>query len=334
MTQEPGRRVAIHITDDLDQLLAIVPDSVRAALHRQEGLETLIEVVLDLGRKPEARFPSTFVYLSEDEVGPDKIQFVVDRIGAFGKDNRAGIERTLHRISAIRNRAGAIVGLTCRVGRAVFGTINVIREAQRSSAKIIYTQTSLCYGPHPASPIHTDAPLDPHGSYAVSKTAGERYIADSGVDYVSLRLANIYGPRNLSGPIPTFYQRLAAGKPCTVVDSRRDFVFVDDLVSVAMKALTKGRGVYHVSTGSDVAISQLYWAVAHAMGTEVTSPEITPRGPDDVATLLLDPAETYAEFGWSARTPLEMGIRRAVDWYRAHGVAETWSHLKPPEEKG
>ena len=123
----------------------------------------------------------------------------------------------------------------------VLGTLAVIREAQHSGARLVYFQTSLCYGPNPTSPVKIDAPLNPVGSYAVSKTAGEAYIRDSGLEYVSLRLANVYGPRNLSGPIPTFFQRLTEGKPCTVVDSRRDFVFIDDLVWVAVNAAWQGR---------------------------------------------------------------------------------------------
>jgi UDP-glucose 4-epimerase len=147
------------------------------------------------------------------------------------------------------------------------------------------------------------------------------------VDFVSLRLANMYGPRNLSGPVPTFYKRLTEGKSCTVVDSRRDFVFVDDLVWVAVKTASQGQGVYHVSSGSDVSIADLYYGVADALGIEVAPPAITPRGPDDVATLLLDPQFTHDEFGWTARTPLRDGIRRAVDWYQSHPVTETYTHL-------
>jgi UDP-glucose 4-epimerase len=214
----------------------------------------------------------------------------------------------------------------------VLGTINVVREAQRSGAKIVYFQTSLCYGLKPESPVRLEASLDPTGSYAVSKTAGERYIADSGVDFVSLRLANIFGPRNLSGPVPAFHQRLSKGEPCTVVDSRRDFVFIDDLVRVAIMAATKGRGVYHVSSGRDVSIEDIYWAVASAMNIEARDLDITPRGPDDAATLLLDPSETLAEFGWAANTPLIYGIKQAVDWYAANPVTEVFTHLGPPAE--
>jgi UDP-glucose 4-epimerase len=208
------------------------------------------------------------------------------------------------------------------------GTIAVIREAQRHDSRIVYFQTSLCYGPNPVTPVQINAPLDPRGSYAVSKTAAESYIRDSGVSYVSLRLANMYGPRNLSGPVPAFYKRLAAGEPCTVVDSRRDFMYVDDLIWVAVKAATQGDGVYHVSSGADAPISAVYLAVGQAMGVAFPEPAIVPRGPDDVATLLLDPMRTRAEFGWEAKTPLNVGIERAVRWYEANGVMDVYTHLK------
>ncbi len=211
----------------------------------------------------------------------------------------------------------------------VLGTINVVRAAKETGAKLVYFQTSLCYGPNPISPVPTDAPLAPRGSYAVSKTAGESYIRDSGVDFVSLRLANVYGPRNLSGPVPTFFQRLSAGEPCTVVDSRRDFIYVDDLVRLAVKAGTQGRGIYHASTGRDISIGEVYDAVARAMGIQVEPARLVPRGPDDVATLLLDPIDTLLEFGWAANTPLVHGIAEAVRWYVANPPTHTYSHLQP-----
>jgi len=209
----------------------------------------------------------------------------------------------------------------------VQGTINVIRLAQRTDARLVYFQTSLCYGLAPDSPVPLGAPLAPRGSYAVSKTAAEGYIRDSGLAYVSLRLANIYGPRNLSGPIPTFYQRLSEAKPVTIVDSRRDFVFVDDLVWVAVRAGVGGYGPYHVASGSDVSIREVYCAVAAAMGLTVTVPEVQPRGPDDASSILLDPSETERIYGWTARTRLNDGIAKAVEWYRANGVTETFTHL-------
>ncbi len=117
-----------RITDDLDRLLTVLPAPVAAALPCCQERDQLLEVVLDLGRVPEARYPGRAVALGERPIERDDLAAVVERLGAFGGDNRAGIERTLHRISAIRNRSGEIVGLTCRVGRAVFGTVAMVRD--------------------------------------------------------------------------------------------------------------------------------------------------------------------------------------------------------------
>jgi stage III sporulation protein SpoIIIAA len=121
---------------ELTQLLDIFPLPIRQALVRLPHLESAIEVVLDLGRPPEARFPGDFVFLSDHCVTPEDLAHVCSRISEFGGDNRAGIEKTLHRISAIRNRSGKIVGLTCRVGRAVFGTIDILLDVVRSGKSI------------------------------------------------------------------------------------------------------------------------------------------------------------------------------------------------------
>ncbi|HEU5203232.1 MAG TPA: R3H domain-containing nucleic acid-binding protein [Candidatus Limnocylindrales bacterium] len=123
--------------DDLDVLLAALPPEIVDAVHATPDREALIEVVLDLGRRPEARFPNDEVTLLEREITEADIAFVVDHIGTFGDDNRAGIERTLHRISAIRNRNGKIVGLTCRIGRAVYGTIEIISDFVETGKSIL-----------------------------------------------------------------------------------------------------------------------------------------------------------------------------------------------------
>ena len=125
------------ITDDLDALLNILPPHIRQPLSQQEDVSQLLEVVLDLGRPPEARFPQREVVLSSKEADEADIDYVVARVSSFGDDNRAGIERTLHRISAIRNRKGRIVGLTCRVGRAVFGTIKVIEDLIQTGKSVL-----------------------------------------------------------------------------------------------------------------------------------------------------------------------------------------------------
>jgi stage III sporulation protein SpoIIIAA len=115
-------------TDDLDALMAALPPEIVAHLSGLANRTDLLEVVMDLGRRPEARFTTGEEDLLDREITDADIAHVIDHIGAFGDDNRAGIERTLHRISAIRNRSGKVVGLTCRIGRAVFGTIDIIRD--------------------------------------------------------------------------------------------------------------------------------------------------------------------------------------------------------------
>jgi stage III sporulation protein SpoIIIAA len=125
------------VCDDLDALLDVLPPRIRTPLREQNHRADLLEVVMDLGREPEARYPGREAILSADPVTSDDIVYVVERIGVFGDDNRAGIERTLHRISAIRNRAGRVVGLTARVGRAVFGTIDIIRDIVETGHSIL-----------------------------------------------------------------------------------------------------------------------------------------------------------------------------------------------------
>ena len=125
------------VRDELDLVLDVLPSRVSAALRQREDLAELLEVVLDLGREPEARFVSGDAPLSSEEVSAEDLQITIERLGEFGDDNRAGIERTLHRISAIRNRRGRVVGLTCRIGRAVFGTIKTIEDLAFSGKNIL-----------------------------------------------------------------------------------------------------------------------------------------------------------------------------------------------------
>ena len=129
----------VHSTvqEELELVLDLLPARVSAALRQREDLAELLEVVLDLGREPEARFVSGDASLSEQAVDADDLQNVIERLGEFGDDNRAGIERTLHRISAIRNRRGRVIGLTCRIGRAVFGTIKMIEDLAFSGKNIL-----------------------------------------------------------------------------------------------------------------------------------------------------------------------------------------------------
>ena len=127
----------LRITDDLDALLGVIPPAIAAAVQKENNSDNLLEVILDLGRVPTARFVDHETVLSEKEITRQELDFVVEHIGDIDADNRAGLERTLHRISAIRNRRGQIVGLTCRVGRAVYGTIDILQEIIESGKSIL-----------------------------------------------------------------------------------------------------------------------------------------------------------------------------------------------------
>jgi UDP-glucose 4-epimerase len=222
----------------------------------------------------------------------------------------------------------------------VLGTANVMLASKHSPSlkRLIYFQTALGYGLKPIEqPITLNHPLKPEGSsYAISKTAGENYVELGGLDFLSFRLANAYGPRNLSGPLPTFYHRLTTGKPCFVMDTRRDFVFIDDLVAVVLKAIDGqgAPGYYHISSGSDFSIKELFDATVKALGIKLEQDvEVRPRNPDDTYTILLDPSKTNETFDWQVTTPLEEGVRAAIEWYKEHGITQTYTHLKNVEAK-
>jgi UDP-glucose 4-epimerase len=214
------------------------------------------------------------------------------------------------------------------------GTANVVKAAEAGGVgRLVYFQTALCYGLHPLEqPITLDHPLRPEeSSYAISKTAGEHYVSLSGLDWVSLRLANAYGPRNVSGPLPTFFHRLTEGKPCFVMDTRRDFIYVQDLINLVIAALDGqgSGGVYHASSGADFSIKELFDATVAALALDpAPEVEVRERSADDAFTILLDPSRTVDEFGWKPETPLEQGVADAIAYYREHGIEETYTHLR------
>jgi UDP-glucose 4-epimerase len=213
------------------------------------------------------------------------------------------------------------------------GSANVARACKEMKVgRLIYFQTALCYGTKPLEqPITLAHPLNPvNSSYAISKTAGEHYVQYSGVDWVTFRLANVVGPRNVSGPLPIFFQRLSEGKRCFVTEARRDFVFVHDLARNVVKAADgAGRGTYHFSSGKDVAIKALYDAVVRAMKlNHYPEPEIRPLGPDDAPTILLDPSRTFEDFGAVEFTPLDAIVEATVAYYKTFGVEGGYTHLR------
>src|ERR1051326_6866847 len=213
------------------------------------------------------------------------------------------------------------------------GSANVAHACREHKVdRLIYFQTALCYGTNPREqPITLDHPIDPvNSSYAISKTAGEHYIQYSGVDWITFRLANVVGPRKVSGPLPIFFDRLSQGNRCFVTEARRDFVFVEDLARIVLRAADgTGSGTYHFSSGRDVAIRELYNSVVRAMQlNDYPEPEIRPLGADEAPTILLDPARTFRDFGELRFTPLDEIVAKTVAYYKEHGVQGGYTHLR------
>lgn len=217
------------------------------------------------------------------------------------------------------------------------GGSNIIEAAKKFNIRrFIYFQTALCYGQKPSEqPITLKHPRIPSGSsYAITKTTNELFLELSGIDYVTFRLANVIGPRNVAGPLPIFYSRLKDGKKCFVTESRRDFVFVKDLAKIVIKAIDgQGNGTYHFSSGKDVSIIDLYNSVVKSMKLQIyPEPEIKKLGKDDVFSILLDPKRTFNDFGKIEFTPLESTVQEAIDYFQIFGTLGEYTHLKINKE--
>jgi UDP-glucose 4-epimerase len=212
----------------------------------------------------------------------------------------------------------------------VLGSIHVARAAKSVGARrVVNFQTALCYGRPRQVPVPIDHPTQPFTSYGISKTAGEQFLQLAGLPLVSLRLANICGPRLAIGPIPTFYKRLKAGQSCFCSDSTRDFLDMQDFFALMDRVLADRAptGVFNVSTGEGRSIHDIYVAVAKHLGIDPPPVKIVPVGADDVPAVVLDPSHTERTFGWRAQSDFDATIRRQLEWYDAHGVTDIFSHL-------
>ncbi len=220
----------------------------------------------------------------------------------------------------------------------VTGSIHMVEAAKRHEVRrFINFQTALCYGRPSQVPIPIEHPARPFTSYGISKTAGEQYLLMAAADLpvVSLRLANVTGPRLAIGPIPTFYKRLKAGKKCFCSDTVRDFLDMDDFFALMDKAMTDDAptGVFNVSTGEGHTIKDIFDVVVDHLGVTLSEPvPVVPPGDDDVPAVVLDPSTTEAAFDWKARYGFEETIRRMLAWYNAHGVTDIFSHLAAPKK--
>ena len=206
---------------------------------------------------------------------------------------------------------------------------------KHSISKFINLQTSLCYGLDPISfPVKIG---DPYfngsyrggSSYAVSKTAGELYLSLSGLNFISFRLANVYGPRNFSGPIPAFYSNLMNNTKSRIYKTKRDFIYVGDVVSCIIKSLKKEtlENYFNISTGFDIEISEIYKLLEKELGKSKPF-DLLEKQSDDTSTILLDSSLTRQVFKWAPKTSLKEGIRKTILYYNKHGIDNTYTHLK------
>ncbi len=218
----------------------------------------------------------------------------------------------------------------------VLGSIEVARAAERHGVKrLVNFQTALTYGRTQVSPIPNSHPSAPIASYGISKTAGEQYMLLSTVPTVSLRIANVTGPRLAIGPIPTFYKRLKAGQKCFCSDTARDFLDMSDFMAFMDLAIRVDgpTGVFNVSSGEAHFIKEIYELVAAYVGVDGGDVPIQPPAADDVPVVALDPAETSKAFGWKPAVGFADTIRKQLQWYDRHGITDIYSHLSSSSSK-
>tara|TARA_Y100001958_G_C21246483_1_gene576965 strand:- start:2454 stop:3389 length:936 start_codon:yes stop_codon:yes gene_type:complete len=217
----------------------------------------------------------------------------------------------------------------------IIGTINVIRASEKINIKrFVNFQTALCYGRPSIVPIPVDHPTKPFTSYGISKTSAEQFLMISDIPVISLRLANICGPRLSIGPIPTFYQRLKANKDCFCSDAIRDFMDMSDFLSLLDIIFSSDHenGIFNVSTGVGSSVKDVFIEVANYLNIEVPDVPIVPIGDDDVKSVILDPSLTENTFSWKAKIDFKTTISRQLEWYDKYGISAIHSHLQVPKE--
>ncbi len=215
----------------------------------------------------------------------------------------------------------------------VIGSTYVARAAKAHNVKrLVNFQTALCYGRPNKLPIPASHPTAPFTSYGITKTAGEQFMLLSGVPTVSLRIANVTGPRLAIGPIPTFYKRLKAGQNCFCSDTSRDFLDMSDFLAFMDMAIKPDApiGVFNIASGEAHSIKDIFDLVAEYLGLGSMEVPVVPPAADDVPVVSLDASETLKAFGWRARIGFAETIKRQLAWYDKYGITDVFSHLKAP----
>ena len=218
----------------------------------------------------------------------------------------------------------------------VIGSAHVACAAKSQNVKrLINFQTTLCYGRPQRLPIFASHPTAPFTSYGITKTAGEQFMMLSSVPTLSLRIANVTGPRLAIGPIPTFYKRLKAGQNCFCSDTSRDFLDMSDFLSFMDIAIKEDAptGIFNLASGEAHTIKEIFDLVAEYLKLVLKEVPVVPPAADDVPVVSLDASETFRAFGWKAKVGFADTIRRQLAWYDEHGVTDVFSHLKAPVAK-
>lgn len=213
----------------------------------------------------------------------------------------------------------------------ITGSIILTEIAQKYHLeKIINFQTALCYGRPLKVPIPVNSDCKPFTSYGMSKYFGEYYLLNNFSNIVSLRLANICSEKLAIGPIPTFYNRLKAGKNCFISDAYRDFLDFDDFYALLIKILNdkNSRGVYNVSTGVSTHIKEIFELIKSYLSLNDVKAPIKPIGNDDVFNTTLDPSETISYFDWKPKVKLNEIIAKQLASYDEKPIEQIFSHLK------
>jgi UDP-glucose 4-epimerase len=218
----------------------------------------------------------------------------------------------------------------------VIGSAHVAKAAKTHGVgRLINFQTALCYGRPNQLPIPNTHPTTPFTSYGITKTAGEQFMLLSGVPTLTLRIANVTGPRLAIGPIPTFYKRLKSGQNCFCSDTSRDFLDMSDFLAFMDLAVKPNAptGTFNIASGEAHSIKEIFDLVSEYLGLGHIEVPIVPPAADDVPVVSLDASETHRIFGWVAKVDFADTIRRQLQWYDEYGISDVFSHLKAPVAK-
>lgn len=217
----------------------------------------------------------------------------------------------------------------------ITGTINLIDASEAYNIKkFINFQTSLCYGKPYKIPIPIDHYLNPKSSYAISKTAGELYLSNSKLNFISYRLASVLAPRLFVGAIPTFYKRLLSNKDCFCSDTVRDYIGFEDFLKLVDITLEDNspKGIFNASSGKGVSTINLHSSIAKILKIKnFNEPPIVPPGEDDIAEVVMDPSQTLKELGWETTIDFKESLKNLINWYNNNKFNEVYSHVLKPD---